>query len=151
MNTELAPIFKLRELCLAVVNPAFFAKHANLIHRSALAAQDYIFSGASREYMSYMGTNFHDLPEYNKIHTKYDLDDRVNHSLVMDLAWSFRTDNINGIIDTRGNIKNTALLQQSRIMGVYHNSAISGTPINAFKLYPERTLELLQKAQQKIK
>ena len=137
MNTELAPIFKLRELCLAVLNPAFFAKHANLIHRSALGAQEYVFSGASREYMSYMGNKFQDLPGYKKIYQKYDLTDVVNANLVMDLAWSFRTDSINGIIDNRGNIKNTALLQQSRIMGVYHNTSLSGTPISVFKLYPE--------------
>lgn len=151
MKIKLAPIFQLRELCLALLNPIFFAKHANLIHRAALAAQEYIFSGASREYMSYMGKQFHDLPEYRKIYDKYELNGIVNPNLVMDLAWSFRSDKLNGIIDKDGNITNLATLSKSRIMGVYHNSDISGTPINAFKLYPERATELLSAIQQKTK
>lgn len=151
MTTELAPIFKLRELCLAMVNPAFYNKNADIIHRASLAAQDYLFSGTSNEYKSYMGTNFHDLPGYQEIYTKYGLTDKVNPNLVMDLAWSFKYDKFNGIIDMQGNIKNPATLYNSRIMGVYHHSTLSGIPINAFKLYPERIDKLLTLAQQKTK
>lgn len=151
MTTELAPIFKLRELCLATVNPAFYDKNADVIRRASLAAQEYLFSGTSNEYKSYMGTNFHDLPGYRAIYTKYDLTDVTNKNLIMDLAWSFKSDKINGIIDTQDNIKNPVTLYLSRIMGVYHNSSISGIPINAFKLYPERIDKLLMLAQQKTK
>lgn len=151
MTTELAPIFKLRELCLAVINPKFYAENADLIHRASLAAQEYVFSGASREYHAYMGNKFHDLPGYVKIHEKYDIADKVNPNLVMDLAWGFKSDCLSGIIDVHGNIKNRATLNNSRIMGVYHNTTISGTPINAFKLYPERIEKLLFQAQQQTK
>ena len=150
-NQQLAPIFQLRELCLALLNPVFFARHANLIHRAALAAQEYVFSGASREYASCMGNKFQDLPKYKEIHTKYDLNDMVNPNLVMDLAWSFRCDNFAGIIDSRGNIKNRALLPKSRIMGVYHNSDISGTPRNAFTIYPDQAERIVAQIQQKTK
>ncbi len=151
MNTELVPIFKLRQLCLALVNPAFYAKNADLIYRASLAAQDYIFSGASREYQTYLKDNFQTLPGYVAVHQKYNLTGLVNPNLVMDLMWGFKTDNINGIIDMRGNIKNTAILPKSRIMGTYHNSDLSGIPINAFKLYPEQIEKLLITAQQHTK
>ena len=151
MNTELAPIFKLRELCLAVVNPKFYAKNADLIHRASLAAQDYIFSGASREYQTYMYRNFQSLPGYIAVNQKYDLTGKVNPNLVMDLTWGFKTDAINGIIDGRGNIKNRATVFKSRVMGTYHNTDLSGTPSSVFKLYPEKVEKLLDAAQQKTK
>lgn len=151
MNTELAPIFKLRELCLAVVNPVFYAKNADLIHRASLAAQEYIFSGASREYSTSMGSNFHDLPGYTAIYQKYDLTGHVNPNLVMDLVWSFRSDIFSGVIDARGNITNFATLPSSRIMGVYHNSDISGRPSSVFTLYPERVNRLVAQANQNTK
>lgn len=151
MITELAPIFKLRELCLALINPNFYEKNADLIHRASLAAQEYAFSGASREYHAYMGNQFQDLPEYVKVHKKYEILDKVNPNLIMDLAWGFKSDCLSGIIDVRGNIKNYATLYKSRIMGAYHNTPISGIPINAFKLYPEMTEKLLTQAQQKTK
>ena len=151
INTELMPVLKLRELCLATVNPQFYAKHSDLIHRASLAAQDYIVSGASREYQSYMGNKFHELDGYVAVHQKYDLTEKVNPNLVMDLVWSFKSDCINGIIDAHGNIKNVARLCQSRIMGVYHNSELSGIPNSVFKLYPERFDKLIAQAQSKIK
>ena len=151
MNTELAPIFKLRELCLAAVNPKFYAKHADLIHRASLAAQEYIFSGASREYTTGIGTNFHNLPGYVKIHQDYDLTDKINPNLIMDLAWSFRSDFVAGIIDFQGNIKNKALLRNSRMLGVYHNSDLSGTPNSIFTLFPEQVDRLIAKSSQKTK
>ncbi len=151
MTTELAPIFKLRELCLALVNPKFYAKNADLIHRSSLAAQDYIFSGAAREYQSYMKSSFHALPGYVAVHHKYNLKDNVNPNLVMDLTWSFKNDCINGIIDVHGNIKNYATLYNSRFMRIYHNTDLSGIPINAFRLYPEQIERLLKQAEQKTR
>ena len=151
MNTQLAPIFKLRELCLALVNPKFYAKNADLIHRASLAAQEYISSGASREYHAYMGPNFKTLPGYVALHEKYELTNQVNPSLVMDLMWSFKSDAVDGIIDARGNIKNIAKLRISRVMGTYHNTDLSGTPINAFKLYPEQIERLLAQANENTK
>lgn len=151
MNAELTPIFKLRELCLAAVNPKFYEKHADLIHRASLAAQKYVLSGASREYMSHMANKFHDLPGYVKIHQDYDLTGKINPNLIMDLAWSFRSDCVSGIIDFQGNIKNKALLRDSRTLGVYHNSDLSGIPNSIFKLFPEQVDRLITQASQKTK
>ena len=151
MNSELAPIFKLRELCLAEVNPVFYKRNADLIHRASLAAQDYVLSGASREYNAYVNDSFMSLPGYIAVHTKYNLVDKVNPNLVMDLTWSFKTDLLGGIIDPQGNIKNKATLYRSRMLGVYHNSDLSGTPNSIFQLYPERVERLIQQATQKTK
>ena len=89
MTTELAPIFKLRELCLATINPTFYKKNADVIHRASLAAQEYIFSGTSREYYAGLGNNFQNLPGYGAIYQKYDLNGNINPNLIMDLVWSF--------------------------------------------------------------
>ena len=150
MTTELVPIFKLRELCLAIVNPMFYKKNADVIRRASLAAQEYLFSGACNEYKSYMAHNFHDLPGYRAIYEKYNLSGLVNDGLIMDLTWAFRSDVIHGIIDYKGNIKNNAKLYRSRTMEIYHSTTLSGIPINAFKLYPERINKLLVQAQQKV-
>lgn len=151
MNTELAPIFKLRELCLAAVNPVFYAKHADLIHRSSLAAQAYVFSGKHNEYNTYMANNFHELEGYKSVHIEYELVGQVNPNLVMDLVFSFKHDRIMGIIDVQGNIKNRATLRNSRILGTYHNSDLSGIPNSVFKLFPERIDKLIIKAEQHTK
>ena len=145
MQKQLLPIFQLRELCLAAINPTFYQQNATMIHNSSLAAQDYLLSGTyKREYQSHMGRNFKHLPGYRKIHEKYsipynphatDPDNKfINPGLVMDLAWSFNTDVVNGIIDTNGNIRNRATLPHSQVLGAYHCSATSGTPSSAFRL-----------------
>ncbi len=145
MQTQLLPIFQLRELCLAAINPVFYQQNATMIRNSSLAAQDYLLSGTyKREYHSHLGRNFKHLPGYRKIHEKYSIpynpyatshdDESINPGLVMDLAWSFNTDIVNGIIDANGNIRNRATLPNSQVLGAYHCSAMSGTPSSAFRL-----------------
>lgn len=145
MQKTLVPIFQLRELCLQKLNSTLFNKEFEIIHNSALAAQDYILSGRfTTEYNPRMGMAFKRLPGYIAVHQKYNLPynpdtttpntTRLNPGLVMDLAHAYHDDIINGIIDRQGNIRNISRLPQSEVMAVYHNSAIYGTPANAFQL-----------------
>lgn len=149
MQTELVPIFKLRETLLQMINPDFFASESALIHRSSLAAQDYVLSGAFAEYKPYMGRTFRHLAGYVAVHQKYFLPynpyvtnerTRLHPGLVMDLAWSFNTDRTNGIIDANGNIRDSARLPESQVLAVYHNSARSGTPLHALNNLMPSTL-----------
>ena len=66
MQTKLIPIFQIRELCLQKLNPILFQKEYKIIHNSALAAQDYILSGAFKEYNPRMGLSFLDISRYIK-------------------------------------------------------------------------------------
>lgn len=141
METKLVPIYALRMLMLERLNPQFFAANADMILRTSLAAQDYILSGQYYEYDPRTGRLFRKLPGYISIHKKYNLPydpetstlipQSINPGLVMDLSWSFQTDKLNGIIDDRGNIRDTKRLGSSEVLQVYHNSSASGTPINA--------------------
>ena len=155
MQTELRPIFQLREELLQKINPDFFASEHNLIRRSALAAQDYVLSGAYSEYKPYMGRTFKHLAGYVAVHKKYHLpynpylpDDchaRLHPGLVMDLAWSFNTDKINGIIDANGNIRNADQLSKSQVLAVYHNSERYGIPVLALnELMPSTLTRIMQ-------
>ncbi len=145
MQTELIPIFKLRDMCLARLNQRYYTKHADLIHRSALAAQDYVLSGTyASEYKSYMGRTFKQLPGYIAVHQKYNLPYDAKAStlsaqilhpgLVMDLAWAFATDITNGIVDKYGNIIAPNYLASSEVLAVYHNTSAYGVPVNALQL-----------------
>ena len=162
MQTQLLPIFQLRELCLAAINPTFYKQNAELIRRSALAAQDYILNGIyHREYHTHIGRNFKHLPGYKEVHKKYDIPydpyntagnpTAINPGLVMDLAWSFNSDTINGIISPQGDIKNPARLRDSEIMAVYHCSPVSGTPASAFTLLVPSQMDKLIASAQKTK
>lgn len=148
MKQKLLPIYDLRMQLLQKLNPKFYAENADTIRRSSLAAQDYFLSGTYREYDDRMGTLFKKLPGYISVHKKYklpynpSLTTTVNPALVMDLAWSLRTDMINGVVDANGNIKSISLLPQSRVLHVYHNTKNNGMPINA--LFSLNSLQLEQ-------
>ncbi len=141
MENKLLPIYALRMLLLQRVNPKFFAENADMIKRTSLAAQDYYLSGAYTEYHEYMGRAFKSLPNYVNIHKKYNLPynpaeyfvpaNGLNTGLVMDLAWSLRTDIINGVVSPNGDIDDIRKMPLSEVLHVYHNTSASGTPINA--------------------
>lgn len=163
MGKELSPIYMLRVLLLEKANPEYFAKNKKLILGSSLAAQDYVLSGHYYEYdKGRMGLEFKNLPEYVKVHKKYHLPYNpnllvlstysVNPGLVMDLAWSFQRDKLNGIIDERGEILDVNKLSLSEVLQVYHNTSMSGTPITAFRpLNAFQRSELIKQARQNTK
>lgn len=155
MQTTLIPIFQIRELCLQKLNPILFQKEYKIIHNSALAAQDYILSGAFKEYNPRMGLSFKRLPGYIAVHKKYNLpyspdasireSIQLNPGLVMDLAYAFNQDITNGIIDAHGNIRKPEALGQSEVMSVYHNQATHGEPAIAFRLMtPSQITQMLR-------
>ncbi len=150
MNTILVPIYELRVKLLEKINPHFFKNNYDLILRTSLAAQDYVLSGNYHEYDPRMGHAYKTLPGYIKVHQKYKIpynpelpQNCVNSGLVMDLAWAFRIDLINGVIDEKGNIRNTNALPTSEVLQVYHNSHLSGTPSTAFSIYPPSQIQYI--------
>lgn len=163
MKTNLLPIYKLRIILLKRANPHFFDRNRRNILRTSLAAQDYVQSGHYYEYDSRrMGVNFKQLPEYVAVHKKYNLpylpelivveQNGVNPGLVMDLSWSLQQDKMHGIVDQKGNIVNAAALPSSEVLQVYHNTSVSGRPIDALKtMKPEQVKELIGLIQQKTR
>lgn len=158
METKLAPIFKLRIICLKQTNPQYYETHKKQIRNSSLAAQDYVLSGKIYEYRPYMEKNFKELPEYIKIHKKYSLpfkpdeiiltNNDVNSGLVMDLSWSFEKDRTHLIIDEKGNIINPEKIYDSEVLKVYHNSNASGIPADALKeISPTAIIKIIKTAQ----
>lgn len=147
MQKTLVPILQIRELCLQRLNPTLFSKEYDIIHSSALAAQDYILSGTFQtEFNPRLGPTFKRLPGYIAVHQKYKLPYnpdtyttntvRLNQGLVMDLAHAYQDDITNGIIDKQGNIRKPEALAQSEVLAVYHNSASYGAPAIALHLLP---------------
>ena len=161
METKLAPIFKLRTICLQKISPNYYKSHEALIKRTSLAAQDYVLSGKIYEYKPYMERNFKDLPEYIKIHEKYPLPftpdkivlpvNGVNPGLVMDLSWSFEQDKLHSIIDSMGNIINPKKIYYSEVLKVYHNSSASGIPADAIQTVPKNIVMQIIKSAQKVR
>lgn len=157
MDKKLVPIYELRVKLLEKLNPNFFKENYDLILRTSLAAQDYVLSGSYQEYDKRMGRTYKRLPGYIQVHKKYKIPynpeqltslvpGSVNSGLVMDLAWALRTDIINGIVDTQGNIKTPNKLPLSEVLQVYHNSYLSGTPSNAFSIYPPSQIQGILKS-----
>lgn len=163
MENKLLPIYKLRMVLLKMANSKYFNENRAMILRTSLAAQDYVLSGHYYEYdKKRMGQNFKTLPEYVSVHKKYNLpydpnlfillQGNINPGLVMDLSWSLQQDKIKGIVDENGNIKNSSGLPQSEVMHVYHNSSISGTPIDVIKTMKSEQLDqLVRLVQQKTR
>ena len=161
METKLAPIFKLRTICLQKISPNYYKSHEELIKRTSLAAQDYVLSGKIHEYKPSMERNFKDLPEYIKIHKKYSLPftpdkivlpvNGVNPGLVMDLSWSFEQDKLHSIIDSAGNIINPEKIYYSEVLKVYHNSSASGIPADAIQTVPKNIVMQIIKSAQKVR
>lgn len=152
MKEKLLPIYALRMLLLEKLNPHFFKENAAFILRTSLAAQDYVLSGNYYEYdKDRMGHLFRTLPGYIHVHQKYKIPYNpkaslltpyeVNPGLVMDLAWSLKTDILNGIVDQKGNIKDTKSLIGSEVLHVYHNSQLSGIPVNALGFLPTSQIQ----------
>lgn len=156
METKLMPIFELRAACLQNLSPKYYAQNADLIRRTSLAAQDYVISGNIYEYNNINGAiSFDKLPEYINVHAKYNLpfnafarpfeQNGLNPGLVMDLAQALKSDELNNIIDTRGNIINTNKLFSSKVLRIYHNSPmLSGIPLFALRkvLTSTRTMQV---------
>ena len=141
METKLMPIFALRAMLLQQAGPQCFARNHDLITRTSLAAQDYVRSGKFYEYDRRTGHAFKQLPGYIAVHKRYNIPynptssqlglSTVNPGLVMDLAWSLRTDIINGVVSPNGDIDDIRKMPLSEVLHVYHNTSASGTPINA--------------------
>lgn len=163
MENKLVPIYALRVLLLQKLNPKYFEANKQLILRSSLAAQDYVLSGHYYEYnRDTMGQNFRRLPEYTKVHKKYNLPydpeisvlvpQTIHPGLVMDLAWSLQHDKLRNIVDAKGNIKDTNKLTMSEVLQVYHNTNLSGTPVNALHMLNKIEIaKLLNTANQNTK
>lgn len=162
MTKQLIPIYKLRVILLKTANPKYFDLNRTYILGSSFAAQDYVLSGHYYEYDKRMGLNFKQLPEYTKVHKKYNLpynpkllivtENTINPGLVMDLAWSLQQDKLKGIIDSEGNIINASKLQSSEVLQVYHNTSMSGYPINILKnMKSEQINQLLSLIQNKTR
>ena len=150
MEQKLLPIYELRAMFLEKVNPNFFAQNADLIRRTSLAAQDYYMSGAYKEYDIRSGHMFRIQPGYIAVHKKYNLPYSttitpntaiLNPGLVMDLAWSLKTDIINNVVSSNGEIYDISKLPQSEVLQVYHNSRTYGVPINALYLLRPSQIE----------
>ena len=102
METKLMPIFELRAMCLKTLSPQYYARNADLIRRTSLAAQDYVLSGDIYEINPVSWSSFKNLPGYTKVHAKYNLpyathanpfeSTGLNPGLVMDLAQALKTD-----------------------------------------------------------
>lgn len=133
-----------------------------MIRRTSLAAQDYVLSGTCEEYDPRLGHMFKSMPGYINVHKKYHLPYNpnaispatatLNPGLVMDLAWSLRTDMINHVIDANGGILNPRRLAASHVLRVYHNTRSSGTPANAlYLLKPSQLKQMVANAYQKTK
>ena len=143
METKLMPIFELRAMCLKTLSPQYYARNADLIRRTSLAAQDYVLSGDIYEINPVSWSSFKNLPGYTKVHAKYNLpytthanpfeSTGLNPGLVMDLAQALKTDELRNIIDSHGNIINPNNLMYSKVLRIYHNSAMSGIPVMALK------------------
>lgn len=144
MQTKIAPIFLLREICLQQVSPNYYALHKDVIRRAALAAQEYVISGKIKEYNRSMGKDFNKLPGYVAVHKEFNLKypekdtdsiptQGINSGLVMDLSWSFIKDKNDKIIDGAGNIISPEKACYSEVLKVYQNSASTGIPTDALK------------------
>lgn len=163
MKTNLLPIYELRLILLKEANPKYFDTYRFQMLRTSLAAQDYVLSGHYYEYdKAKMGLNFKKLPEYTKVHKKYNIpydpnlfvlpQGSVNPGLVMDLSWSLQQDIVKGITDHKGNILDANKLPLSEVMQVYHNSSISGCPMDVLtQKTPEQLRNLLSVVQQKTR
>lgn len=162
MNEKLVPILALRLILLEKLKPQFVKENYKMILGSSLAAQDYILSGHYHEYDQRMGKLFKKLPEYIKVHQKYKLpynptqinqkNQIINPGLVMDLAWSFRTDIINGLVDSAGNIQDVTKIPSSEVLKVYHNSSEYGVPSDAlYVLPPSQLRQIINQVRQKTK
>ncbi|MBO8407086.1 MAG: hypothetical protein IAC77_01335 [Proteobacteria bacterium] len=142
METKLMPIFALRAMLLKRISPQSFARNADLIKRTSLAAQDYVRSGKFYEYDRRTGYAFRQLPGYIDVHKRYNIPYNpssspldagiVNPGLVMDLAWALNSDMLANIVDRNGNIIAPDRLFSSEVLQVYHNSSGYGVPIDAF-------------------
>ena len=114
------------------------------------------FPMSEEEYNNINGAiSFDKLPEYINVHAKYNLpfnafarpfeQNGLNPGLVMDLAQALKSDELNNIIDTRGNIINTNKLFSSKVLRIYHNSPmLSGIPLFALRkvLTNTRTMQV---------
>ena len=135
MQTELMDIFKLRANLLKRTDPDFYKENEYQIKQSSLAAQDYYLSGNySNRPRKQDFVLFQDIPEYNKVHTKYHLDfnmliannsNYIDMRVIMFLTQALSRDIKNKIISEYGQFFTDSyddIYRHSKVLYIAHES-----------------------------